>query len=747
MTKREALSVTNLDLNDAMNSLHKKRCFVQVPSLPEKKNLCSARSIVTCLAKLNMTQNQFKHFTDKRRWFIDKPDYQLGQAKKLLKDVSLPEDRDIMINEFYKFEEYLDIQIIVISSSVLNEVSYKGCCDRPTKIYLYHSNNHFTPIVNIDSLRPRKKLCTNCFVWYSSKTNFHSCSKTCGVCFRNNCEFNLETAFDCPDCNMKVRSQECYDVHKIVSAYQGKIKKKNISDAELKTACETWHRCRDCTKVFNKSTRDVSAHVCGEYFCRSCKKFQVGEHNCWYRIKMPKKISDKFLYIDYEAYQEMRMTCSVEGQDYECSPVVGCLDCPPEGLCSSCRLCIHCKKGYCGQRYFQANLVVSQSSCDVCEKEPWTQDASCFHCGDRCENCFKFTKDKTLVDLCKNSTCGLRQRIFFGDSANDDFCKWLLSSQNNGRIMFAHYGKNFDANFILAYCVSNGIAPDVIYTGSKIQRMHIGQSVGMTILDSYNFLPLKLSQLPKALGLDEQRKKGIYPFRFNSRANKGVVLDHLPDMEYYSPEFMSTDERDDFIKWHRANYHTKFDNDKCLIEYCVNDVIILREACTKFKNLVLEVTRVPGADRERYSPINPFSTCTIASSAMAIFRAAILTEDYELTLIDDSVVHAKLKAGIFTTTDTGEVIDSNQIKSETFLRSSIGQQPGPNGYGRRNSTHSLKCIQYLEYLSWKIGRRLEHSRHKGEKKILNYYVDGWDELNGKKKNEKKTKCSWSSILN
>ena len=52
----------------------------------------------------------------------------------------------------------------------------------------------------------------------------------------------------------------------------------------------------------------------------------------------------------------------------------------------------------------------------------------------------------------------------------------------------------------------NGSRPDpVIFSGSKIMYMHIN-SLNMRLLDSLNFLPMPLANLPKSFGLKEKKK-------------------------------------------------------------------------------------------------------------------------------------------------------------------------------------------------------------------------------------------------
>lgn len=237
---------------------------------------------------------------------------------------------------------------------------------------------------------------------------------------------------------------------------------------------------------------------------------------------------------------------------------------------------------------------------------------------------------------------------------------------------------------------------------------------------------MALSKLPSCLGLDPSLRKGSYPHLFNTAANQGVVLPHLPDIWYYSIDFMNPEARADLLAWHAENYNQVFDNDHELISYCASDVTILRAACVKFKNLVKTATKIDGLEAP---PINVFADNTIAGSSMSIFKQLLLTEEHEVFLIDDTVVYAYLKGGVWTRADNGEKIDPETIVRTNFLKSNVPQPPA-RGYGNSNSRHSMKAIIWLEYLAFKTGKNIRHARNGGEKKILSYYVDGYDEVNG-----------------
>jgi hypothetical protein len=257
--------------------------------------------------------------------------------------------------------------------------------------------------------------------------------------------------------------------------------------------------------------------------------------------------------------------------------------------------------------------------------------------------------------------------------------------------------------------------------------MRVAAGLDITFLDSHNFLNLKLKDLPSALNLKPGLCKGTYPYLFNTAENEGVVLPHLPDISYYRPDFMSERDRQELLEWHHEHYNKEFDNDKELITYCKSDVTILREACVTFRNLVKKATTLPGA---QVPPVEVFASSTLASSSMSIFRQLIMPEFHEVTLIDGETVQARLEAGVYRRMVDKSVIKSEEILRTKFVKSSIPQPPSLLGYNHRNAPHSAKAVQWLEYLGHLMGRRLTHARNGGERRVLNYFLDGWDEESG-----------------
>ena len=83
--------------------------------------------------------------------------------------------------------------------------------------------------------------------------------------------------------------------------------------------------------------------------------------------------------------------------------------------------------------------------------------------------------------------------------------------------------KGYGDFFLLEYLIAQSMRPDkIIYNGSKIMYMTVEPGLHIRVIDSLNFLTMKLSALPKAFGINEL-KKGWFPHHFNTRENQNYV--------------------------------------------------------------------------------------------------------------------------------------------------------------------------------------------------------------------------------
>ncbi|KAL6427128.1 hypothetical protein ACFW04_008631 [Cataglyphis niger] len=221
-------------------------------------------------------------------------------------------------------------------------------------------------------------------------------------------------------------------------------------------------------------------------------------------------------------------------------------------------------------------LCVAQQICEACAKEN-NLSVQCRWCG--------------FVDFATRSTKCFKQII-----------------------CIAHNAKAFDAQFILKYIVENcnNLEPKLILNGTKIVVLTVGHT---KFIDSVNYMPMRLSDLSKAFGLQNTADKGIFPHLFNTVENQ-LFVGPLPDLHYYSPESMKTKKRKRFLAWHAdmRQKNTVFDFQCEIIRYCRTDVDILRQACMAFRKIFIDRGNVC-----------PFEECTtIVSTCMTVFRKNFL---------------------------------------------------------------------------------------------------------------------------
>ena len=256
-----------------------------------------------------------------------------------------------------------------------------------------------------------------------------------------------------------------------------------------------------------------------------------------------------------------------------------------------------------------------------------TRDGECVVMSpkDRCLCCKTYTHNYMFYDFETQQDTGthivnyVNAQDFLGNEYTfdtiDEFCKFVFQDDHKNYTFIAHNAKRFDAQFVLRYCVLNGIKPFCIYNGSKIMYMHV-KDYGIKFIDSLNFVQDKLANFPKTFGLTEM-KKGYFPHFFNIPENQDYV-GKVPDVKYYGPDQMMADNRKKFLKWHqdRINENYVFDFKKELEDYCRSDVDILRRSMLKFREDFISIAN-----------IDPLQYITIASVCMTVYRSKFMPEN------------------------------------------------------------------------------------------------------------------------
>ena len=276
--------------------------------------------------------------------------------------------------------------------------------------------------------------------------------------------------------------------------------------------------------------------------------------------------------------------------------------------------------------------------------------------------------------------------VFRGKDAVKDFCTWLFTLKHHKCIVMAHNFQGYDSYPIMKYLNKNAIPYDVIHNGAKCvtlttktkQKRKLFQ-IEIKFIDSLNFIPMALARFPKTFGQDELCK-GYFPHFFNKDENQDYV-GPIPCQDDYGADYMKPEAREKFMTWHQEQVDNNyvFDFQHEILEYCRSDVDILAECCKLYREMFKKATDT-GNDE---TGIDPFDTATtIASYCMQVYRTKFLQKD-TIALFPQ---HQELK---------------------------------------RKQSH--EALQWLSYTAEKEEIRIQHDRNGGEKRVGNYYLDGYCE--------------------
>ena len=214
--------------------------------------------------------------------------------------------------------------------------------------------------------------------------------------------------------------------------------------------------------------------------------------------------------------------------------------------------------------------------------------------------------------------------------------------------------------------------------------MTVEKDLHIKVIGSLNFLPIKLASLPHAFDLKEL-KKGWFHHFFNTRDNQHYVGPY-PDPSYYGCDFMGTKEREECLSWLESKKDAIFDFRKEMLEYCRGDVDILRQACLKFRHLLMSATREEVTDdkwaTKWVGAIDPFDSVTIASVCMNVYRTKFMEKEWRVKFSGKSDwTRAKHSDGHLKVLMGDQWVPANELSlaEKEFVSSPIAKIP-PGGY-------------------------------------------------------------------
>ena len=368
-------------------------------------------------------------------------------------------------------------------------------------------------------------------------------------------------------------------------------------------------------------------------------------------------------------------------------------------VCEKIRKCPKCKKSM-DVRKIRTHQCIDNKECPTCKirRNPNDLNHKCYMQQQQPKEessynqllffDFECTQEHGIheVNLCVVYDEEGEVAVFRGKNTVKDFCTWLLTPQHQDCIAIAHNFQGYDSYPILKFLHANGVGCDPIYNGAKCitlttktkKSYHLKTKI--KFIDSLNFIPMALARFPKTFDQDELCK-GYFPHFFNKDENQDYV-GPIPCQDDYGVNYMKPEAREKFMTWHQEQVDNNyvFDFRHEILKYCRSDVDILAECCKLYREMFKLVTSMDG---DVDTGMDPFDTAiTIAAYCMQVYRTKFLQKD-TIALLPQHQQH------------------------------------------KRKQSH--EALQWLSYTAEKEEIHIQHDRNGGEKRVGNYYLDGYCE--------------------
>lgn len=337
----------------------------------------------------------------------------------------------------------------------------------------------------------------------------------------------------------------------------------------------------------------VCAPVTDLLMCLTCNRSFRGERCLYRHTKFPcavKKKKNSKAQIDQRTVCEQLQICTscFYFIDYRRIKEHKCTD----RFCSNCKKIVD-EKHLC---YMQKYTKKAPKKYAIVFYDFETRSDDNVHHPNLCiasQICHRCDRDETENPNCVN--CGERTRVFEGENCVSDFIDYIEDYRKfcgNHVTCIAHNAKGFDLNFIIAELLDRKRKLHIIMGGRKILFAVFNGTV--RFIDSYSFVPFRLSEFVRCFGLSTEFNKFAYfPYKFNSLENINYV-GPMPSERYYDIDNFSDEKREKFRVWYRQlveqNYVFKMREE--LEAYCRADVTLLRLGFMRFCHSFLEMTTI-----------------------------------------------------------------------------------------------------------------------------------------------------------
>ena len=181
---------------------------------------------------------------------------------------------------------------------------------------------------------------------------------------------------------------------------------------------------------------------------------------------------------------------------------------------------------------------------------------------------------------------------------------------------YAHNNARYDGRMLFnAYHHLTGTIPIISWGGQRVLSMkwtHPNKYTWITFYDSMFHISGPLKNFTKTFGLPPEEKKGFFPYHLNQLENE--ILPDIPDLEEFEPDALPQKTRQELILWHESMKGKPYDVEKELVEYCKQDVKLLKWGLETYVRDALAT-----------KSFSPLEKTTIASYCLELYQ----TRDYD----------------------------------------------------------------------------------------------------------------------
>jgi len=195
----------------------------------------------------------------------------------------------------------------------------------------------------------------------------------------------------------------------------------------------------------------------------------------------------------------------------------------------------------------------------------------------------------------------------------EEFVRWSMAQKRTTFI--AHNARSYECWLLWQYLIkhTHERPSGVVLAGNKAMMMKYKSN---RYIDSLSDIASSLEALPSMFGLDETKfKKCFFPYRFNTPEKVGYI-GPIPDAFMYDPRMIKTEKKKEFELWYAAQKDVAFDLNSERFEYCMSDVLILKESMETYRDLCIQKFN-----------LDPLKCATIASFSMKKFRTNFMNDE------------------------------------------------------------------------------------------------------------------------